>query len=189
MVNCSVLAPDQHFYKLEFKPSHPTITIDTTPKPLVLTLRAMGRSSARAHSCPGWRHRVRILRGRFNPGHTETTTTAQEHTVSRDPSVSDQNLSLHPNTLTGTETTYSTTSTYVPGTSTAPHASFSPKRVTCPALNLSSKGASVGMETMQPISSKPCSAAAKDRQRRQAFACTVSTLPPLASACSSSRSL
>src|ERR1700686_3904124 len=95
LVNCSVLAPDQHFYKLEFKTGHPTITIDTTPKPL----------------------------------------------VSRDPRLTDQNLSLHPNTLTGTETTYSKTSTYVPGTSAAPHASFSPKRVTCPALNLSSKGA------------------------------------------------
>ncbi len=29
------------------------------------------------------------------------------------------------------------------------HATFSPKRVTCPALNLSSKGAGVGIETMQ----------------------------------------
>jgi hypothetical protein len=149
LVNCSVLAPDQHFYKLEFKTGHPTITIDTTPKPLVLTLRSDGTIIG-----PG----PFVLDGVIvsgssgagsTPGHTETTTTAQEHTVSRDPRVSDQNLSLHPNTLTGTETTYSTTSTYVPGTSTAPHASFSPKRVTCPALNLSSKGASVGMETMQ----------------------------------------
>ena len=149
LVNCSVLAPDQHFYKLEFKTGHPTITIDTTPKPLVLTLRSDGTIIG-----PGPFVLDGVIvsgssGGGSTPGHTETTTTAQEHTVSRDPSVSDQNLSLHPNTLTGTETTYSTTSTYVPGTSTAPHASFSPKRVTCPALNLSNKGASVGAQTMQ----------------------------------------
>jgi hypothetical protein len=149
LVNCSILAPDEHKYSIDFKNDRTTIVIDTTPKPLVLTFRADGTIIG-----PGPFVLDGVIvsgssGGGSTPGHMETTTTAQEHTVSRDPSVSDQNLSLHPNTLTGTETTYSTTSTYVPGTSTAPHASFSPKRVTCPALNLSSKGASVGMETMQ----------------------------------------
>lgn len=149
LVNCSILAPDEHKYSIDFKNDRTTIVIDTTPKPLVLTFRADGTIIG-----PGPFVLDGVIvsgssGGGSTPGHMETTTTAQEHTVSRDPSVSDQNLSLHPNTLTGTETTYSTTSTYVPGTSTAPHATFSPKRVTCPALNLSSKGASVGIETMQ----------------------------------------
>jgi len=149
LVNCSILAPDEHKYSIDFKNDRTVIMIDTTPKPLVLTLRSDGTIIG-----PGPFVLDGVIvsgssGGGSTPGHTETTTTAQEHTVSRDPSVRDQDLSLHPNTLTGTETTYSTTSTYVPGTSTAPHASFSPKRVTCPALNLSSKGASVGVQTMQ----------------------------------------
>lgn len=149
LVNCSVLAPDQHFYKLDFKTGHPTITIDTKPKPLVLTLRSDGTIVGPGPFVLDGVIASGSSGGGSTPGHTETTMTAQQHTVSLDPHVSDQNLSLHPETLSNTETTYSTTSTYVPGTSTPSHANFSPKRVTCPALNLSSKGASVGMETMQ----------------------------------------
>ena len=149
LVNCSVLAPDQHFYKLDLKAGHSTITIDTTPRPLVLTLKSDGTIAGPGPVIIDGVIVSGSSGGGSTPGHMETTTTAQEHTVSRDPGVSDQNLSLHPNTLTGTETTYSTTSTYVPGTTTAPHANFAPKRVSCPALNLSSKGASVGAETMQ----------------------------------------
>ena len=149
LVNCSVLAPDQHFYKLDFKTGHPTITIDTKPKPLVLTLRNDGTIVGPGPFVLDGVIASGSSGGGSTPGHTETTMTAQQHTVSLDPRVSDQNLSLHPETLSNTETTYSTTSTYVPGTSTPSHANFSPKRVTCPALNLSSKGASVGMETMQ----------------------------------------
>ncbi len=149
LVNCSVLAPDQHFYQLDFKTGHPTITIDTKPKPLVLTLRNDGTIVGPGPFVLDGVIASGSSGGGSTPGHTETTMTAQQHTVSLDPRVSDQNLSLHPETLSNTETTYSTTSTYVPGTSTPSHANFSPKRVTCPALNLSSKGASVGMETMQ----------------------------------------
>ena len=42
LVNCSFLSPDQHSYTLEFKNNHTALIIDTTPKPLVLTLRADG---------------------------------------------------------------------------------------------------------------------------------------------------
>ena len=38
LVNCSVLAPDQHGYTFDFKNNRAAIVIDTTPKPLVLTL-------------------------------------------------------------------------------------------------------------------------------------------------------
>jgi hypothetical protein len=38
LVNCSYLSPDQHFYKLDFNSGRATLTIDTTPRPLVLAL-------------------------------------------------------------------------------------------------------------------------------------------------------
>jgi hypothetical protein len=46
-------------------------------------------------------------------------------------------------------TTTHTSSSYVPGQSTPGSTSFSPRTATCPALNLSSKGASTGIQTMQ----------------------------------------
>ena len=39
LVNCSVLAPNQQFYTIDFQTGHAVLTINTTPKPLVLTLR------------------------------------------------------------------------------------------------------------------------------------------------------
>ena len=42
LVNCSFLSPDQHSYTIEFKNNRAVLTIDTTPKPLVLTLGADG---------------------------------------------------------------------------------------------------------------------------------------------------
>jgi hypothetical protein len=42
LVNCSDLSPDQHKYTLEFRSDRAALVIDTTPKPLVLTLRPDG---------------------------------------------------------------------------------------------------------------------------------------------------
>ncbi len=42
LVNCSFLSPDQHSYTFDFKNNRAAIIIDTTPKPLVLTLGADG---------------------------------------------------------------------------------------------------------------------------------------------------
>ena len=46
-------------------------------------------------------------------------------------------------------TTTHTSSNYVPGQYTPGSTSFAPRTATCPALNLSSKGASTGIQTMQ----------------------------------------
>ena len=43
-MNCAFLAPDQHNYTFDFKNNRASIVIDTTPKPLVLTLGADGQS-------------------------------------------------------------------------------------------------------------------------------------------------
>lgn len=42
LVNCSFLSPNQEFYTVEVKNGHTLVTINTTPKPLVLTLTAEG---------------------------------------------------------------------------------------------------------------------------------------------------
>ena len=42
LVNCSILAPDEHKYSIEFKNDRTTLVIDTTPKLLVLTFKADG---------------------------------------------------------------------------------------------------------------------------------------------------
>ena len=149
LVNCSYLAPNQQNYKIDFKNNRTTITVDTTPKPLVLTLKPDGTIAAPGPFVIDGVIVSGSSGGGSTPGHMETSTSTQSRVVSRDPSVSDQNLPLHPNTLTGTEDTTTTTTKYVPGSSLPPHANFAPKRVTCPALNLSSKGASAGMQTMQ----------------------------------------
>ena len=44
LVNCSFLSPDQHSYTIDFKNNRAVLTIDTTPKPLVLTLGSDGKT-------------------------------------------------------------------------------------------------------------------------------------------------
>ena len=42
LVNCSFLSPNQESYSLDFKNGRALLTINTTPKPLVLTVHADG---------------------------------------------------------------------------------------------------------------------------------------------------
>lgn len=153
LVNCSFLSPNQENYTIDFKNNHAIITIDTTPKPLVLTLRSndtlVGPQSpvvidgVVAGGSSG---------GISTPGHTETHQTT---TTERINSYEAQSRANSGDTLTNTgggtydATHTTTTSTYVPGTYTAPQTTFVPRRTTCPALNLTTKGASVGIQTMQ----------------------------------------
>ena len=44
LVNCSFLSPDQHSYTIDFKNNRAVLTVNTTPKPLVLTLGADGKT-------------------------------------------------------------------------------------------------------------------------------------------------
>jgi hypothetical protein len=117
LVNCSYLAPNQQNYKIDFKNNRTTITVDTTPKPLVLTLKPDGTIAGPGPFVIDGVIVSGSSGGGSTPGHMETSTSTQSRVVSRDPSVSDQNLPLHPNTLTGTEDTTTTTTKYVPGSS------------------------------------------------------------------------
>lgn len=153
LVNCSLLAPNQQFYKLEFRNDHPTIVINTTPKPLILTLRADGTIVGPGPFVLDGVVASGSAGGGTTAGHTETQTSTTTERVNgyEAPQVGQSGVSSVTSAGGGAYDVSKTTtqSTYVPGTSTPAQATFSAKRVSCPALNLSSKGASVGMETMQ----------------------------------------
>jgi hypothetical protein len=151
LVNCSFLSPNQEAYALDFKNGRTVLTINTTPKPLVLTVRADNTIVGP----PGPVTINGVVAGGYTPGtttagHTETSTynTTQRINAAQAPGYDQSQLT---NTGGGTydATTTHTNSTYVPGTSTPGYTNFVPKRATCPALNLSTKGASVGIQTMQ----------------------------------------
>ena len=126
LVNCGVLAPDQHSYNIDFKNNHAVLTVDTTPKPLVLTLGSDGKTIAG----PG----PVTLDGVIVTGY--------------DSGLRDRNGNrVNPATAQGP--VFDENGHRVARTANTGHANFAPKRVTCPALNLSSAGARVGVQTMQ----------------------------------------
>ena len=130
LVNCSYLSPDEHKYVIEFKNNHAVITVATTPQPLVLNVAADGTMSA-----PG----PRVL-----DGVVATQTSGGGYRNAYGTPISDSQAA------TSHEPVYDSsglrvTNPNLPSTRTE----FAHKTVTCPALNLSSKGASVGVQTMQ----------------------------------------
>jgi hypothetical protein len=138
MVNCAYLSPDQHSYRLDFKSDRTLLTVDTTPRPLVLTLRADG---------------TMVGQGPFVLDGVVATGVANE---GPDPNASsgltDQyGMSLSNSQAASRAEVYKNGQAYygAKGGSGTPHSTFAHKRVTCPALNLSSKGGAVGVQTMQ----------------------------------------
>jgi hypothetical protein len=126
LVNCSVLAPDQHSYTFDFKNNRAAIVIDTTPRPLVLTLGPDGTTMIG----PG----PVVLDGVIVTGYDSGLRDASGRSV---------------DAATATGPVYDNTGQRVSRTANTGHATFGAKRVTCPALSLSSKGAGVGIQTMQ----------------------------------------
>jgi hypothetical protein len=151
LVNCSFLSPNEEMYTIDFKTGRPTITINTRPKPLVLTLRADGNIVGP----PGPVTIEGVVAGGssgggMTAGHTEThNVTTHEQINSYQ--VTAGNAGQVTNTGGGTYDLATTTqqSTYVPGTYTAPQTTFVPRRATCTAINVSTKGAGTGVQTMQ----------------------------------------
>lgn len=126
LVNCSFLAPDQHSYAFDFKNNRAAIVIDTTPKPLVLTLGADGKTMA-------------------GPGPVQIDGVI---VTGYDSGLRDAN-GRHVDAATATGPVYDENGHRVSRSSNSGHATFAPRRATCPAQNLSSKGAGVGVQTMQ----------------------------------------
>ncbi len=131
LVNCSFLSPDQHSYVIGFKNNHAVLTIDTTPKPLILTLGSDGQTL----SGPGPVVIDGVVASGYDPGYRDQSgraISANEAAASSGP-------------------VYDSAGNRVNGAinGIAGHATFSHRRTTCPALNLSTKGAGIGVQTMQ----------------------------------------
>jgi hypothetical protein len=122
LVNCAGLSPNQESYRLDFKTGRATLTILTRPRPLVLALHADSTITG-----PG----PVTIEGVVAAGYVEGKKPPMGVKREDDGRYYDQ----AGNRVSVDET---------PG-----HTVFSPRTATCPALNLSSKGASVGAQTMQ----------------------------------------
>jgi hypothetical protein len=122
LVNCSSLSPNQEAYTLDLKTGRATVTIKTTPRPLILAVGA------------------------------DSTTLTGPGPVTLDGVVAAGYASDVPSNATQKDTAgnlYDSNGNRLVGNANSGHTVFSPKTVTCPALNLSSKGASTGIQTMQ----------------------------------------
>jgi hypothetical protein len=140
LVNCSFLSPNEQFYTLAFKNNLPVITIETTPKPLVVTLRADGTMTAPGPVVIDGVVAARTSGGGVGPSYSGGYKDKYGTLISDSQAAS------------GAGPVYDSSGNRVYGpinAAGAPQTTFVPKRVTCPALNLSSKGASVGIQTMQ----------------------------------------
>jgi hypothetical protein len=121
LVNCSFLSPNQMNYTLDLKNGRTMLTIDTTPKPLVLAVHADGTITG--------------------PGPVTIDGVIAAGYVSGAPSNATQKDQFG--------NLYDSSGNRVSGNASAGYTRFAPKRATCPALNLSSKGAGVGIQTME----------------------------------------
>ena len=124
LVNCAGLSPNQESYKLDFKTGRATLVIETTPKPLVLALHSDG-----AITGPGPVTLNGVIASGYVSDPVDSRATQKDQYGNLYDSAGNH-VSGSANTNTGRTV-------------------FRPKTVTCPALNLSSKGASVGAQTMQ----------------------------------------
>jgi len=122
LVNCTGLSPNQESYTLDLRNGRTTLTINTTPKPLVLAVHPDGTITG-----PGPVTIDGVIAAGYVNGAAGTGATQK-----------DQYGNL-----------YDAAGNRVPGNANAGYTKFAPRRVTCPALNLSSKGAGVGVQTMQ----------------------------------------
>ena len=125
LVNCSFLSPDQHGYNIDFKNNRAVLTIDTTPKPLVLTVKADGTIVG-----PGPLQIDGVVATGYDSGLRDASGRQVDAATSTGPVYDQYGQRTSRSANTG-------------------HSTFSHKQATCPALNLSSKGAGVGIQTMQ----------------------------------------
>jgi len=130
LVNCSFLSPNQEVYSLAFRSAGAVVTINSKPSPLVLNVHADGTITGP----PGTVTLDGVIASGYHTGLHNASgqeVTASEAMHSSQPVYNDSGMEVSdPSAVSG----YST---------------FSPRQATCPAINLSSKGASAGIQTMQ----------------------------------------
>jgi hypothetical protein len=137
LVNCSFLSPDQHNYKIEFKNDRTALIVDTTPKPLVLTLKADGTIVG-----PG----PLQIDGVVASGYTSDgpdPNAMSGYTDKYGSSLSNQQAASSLELYSGGQRYYGAVN------SGGGHTTFASRTATCPAQNLSSRGAGVGVQMMQ----------------------------------------
>jgi hypothetical protein len=123
LVNCAGLSPNQEAYSLSLANNRATLTIKTTPRPLVLTVHPDGAITGP----PG----AVTINGVVATGYVDPN-------AGSGATQKDQYGNL-----------YNAAGQRVAGNANTPgYSTFSPRTATCPAINLT-KGASVGIQTME----------------------------------------
>ena len=138
LVNCAGLSPNQEGYSLDFKNNRAAIIISTTPKPLILTLRPDGTIVG-----PGPVTINGVVAAGYSAGSSNSYSGGYKDQSGM--TISDAQAA------SGAGPVYDRSGNRVSGPVNTPsaHTNFARRTATCGALNLSSKGASVGMQTMQ----------------------------------------
>jgi hypothetical protein len=130
LVNCSFLSANEEVYSLAFRGAGAIITINSKPKPLVLNFHPDGTITGP----PGAVTIDGVVASGYHTGLHNASgqeVSASEAFHSGQPIYNDNGLEVKdPGAVNG----YST---------------FSPRRATCPAINLTSKGAAPGIQTTQ----------------------------------------
>ncbi len=130
LVNCASLSPNEETYSLSLANNRATLTVHTTPKPLVLRVNVDGTITGP----PGAVTIDGVIASGYDSGlHDQygKKLTPQEAANSNQQVLDSGG---HP-----VSNPYA-----VPG-----HSTFSGRRATCPAVNLTSKGSGAGVETME----------------------------------------
>ena len=130
LVNCAFLSPNQETYALSLANNHATLTIHTTPKPLVLNIHMDGAITGP----PGPVTIDGVVASGYNTGLHDAYGNQVSQFQAQNSGQQVFDSGGHPVSNPSAVSGYST---------------FSPRRATCPAINLTSKGAGVGIETME----------------------------------------
>ena len=126
LVSCSFLSPDERHYTIDFKNNRLVLNIDTSPKPLVLTLMPDLTMSAPGPITINGVVGVSSSAGYRNKAGTPISDA--EATTTHEPVYDSQGLRVY---------------------NPSPQTSFSRRTATCPALRVSSTTGAVGAQTMQ----------------------------------------
>lgn len=178
LVNCSILSPNQESYSIDFKNNRAVLTINTRPKPLVLSLRSDGTITGPG---PVTIDGV-IASGTARSGPDPNASSG--YTDKYGMSLSNQQAASSPEVYSGGQRQYGGA---IPEAAPTPPSRRSASPV--PRSTFPPRARQSVFRRCKPTSSNPCSMTAiKDRRRPRAFVCMASLPPPPASACSSFRS-
>jgi hypothetical protein len=131
LVNCAFLSPNEETYSLSLANNRATLTVHTTPKPLVLRVNMDGTITGP----PGPVTIDGVIASGYDTGLHDAY--GKQLTPQEAANSNQQVFDSGGHPVTGNA--YA-----VPG-----HSTFSGRRATCPAINLTSKGTGVGVETME----------------------------------------